>query len=240
MSNSELIIPNISNTIINIIKTDYPEIKELLEYKRDATLVYLKAYGAMAVYTGKVELKVQKDVKDWDEFVKFAEEYSIFIVQEAMNKYNREEAHLDDAKKKYSKLEMDNLKPAIISIANEINRQYLKRFPSWPSSGTQEDYITIDLKSSLTAKDLIIYWSCIGEIFVKDTKFDYPINGNLYRAEFKGKPEFLYSIFDMEAIRQFNEFAKKDIKKLKSRIDEIDEKLITQKMDKLLLLSFDI
>ena len=239
MSNSELIIPNISNTIINIIKGDYPEIKELLEYKRDATLVLLKASGAMAVYTGKVELKVKKDVKDWDEFVKFAEDYSVYIVQEATRKYKNEEAHLDDAKKKYSNLEMKNLKPAIITIANEITRQYLKRFPSWPSSGTQEDYITIDLKSSLTSGDLIIYWSCIGEIFVKDTKFDYPINGNLYSAEFSGQPEFLYSIFDMEVMRQFNEMAKKDIKKLKSRIDEMDEKIITQKMDKLLL-SFDI
>ena len=64
MSGEELIVPFVPSGIITIIKNDYPEIKELLEYKRDATLVFLNSQGAMAIYKGVAQLNVAKEVKD--------------------------------------------------------------------------------------------------------------------------------------------------------------------------------
>ncbi len=240
MSGEELIVPFVPDGIITIIKNDYPEIKELLEYKRDATLVFLNSQGAMAIYKGSAQLNVAKDVKDWDEFVKFAASYSKYIVQQGIQKYQAKEDNLPDQKKKFNKLQDTIIGPAIEMIANTITREYLNRFPSWPDSGTQSDTIEIKLKSGTEANDLRIYWTCSGSVFVKDTKYDIPKNGCKYRAEFSGKPEFQLCIFDLKKIEFCNNMAKKNMKLLKSRIDELDEKLLNQQMDRLLLCPIEI
>jgi hypothetical protein len=240
MSGEELIaLPNVSNTIITLIKNDYPEIKELLEYKRDATLAFLKSQGALAIYKGGVELNVAKEVKDWNEFVEFAAKYSKYIVQKGIQTYQENENDLPDSKKQFNKLEKIIVDPAVEMISNSITSEYLHRFPSWPKSGTQSDFIEINLKSAQEVNDYRIYWTCSGQVFVKDTKYDIPINGNKYKAEFSGKPEFQFSFFDMKKIKFCNDMAKKNMKLLKSKIDELDEKLLTQQMDKLLLNGFD-
>lgn len=235
MDEKELIVPYIPTTILTILKNDYPEIKELLENKREATLIFLKSFGAMAVYDGTVHLDVGKDVKDWDEFITFAENYSKYIVQKGVQKYQAKENHLEEQKKQYKRIELGLIDPAVSMISNTITREYLNRFPLWPDSGTQEDFIEIDLKSTQEANDLRIYWTCKGEIFVKDTKYDIPINGSKYRAEFSGKPEFQLSIFDLQKIKFCNDMAKKNMKKLEMKLDELNEKLLNQKFEKLLL-----
>ena len=234
MSGEELIVPKISNAITTLIKNDYPEIKELLEYKRDATLVFLKSQSAFAIYDGKVEFNVAKDVKDWDEFEEYAEKYSKFIVQNGIQKYQKEEANLPEQKKQFNKLEKAIVDPAVKMISNTITKEYLNRFPFWPDSGTQSDFIEIDLKTSQQTNDLRIYWTCSGQILVKDTKYDIPVDGNKYRAEFLGKPEFQLSIFDLAKIDLCNKMAKENMNQLKNIIDEFDKKLLTQQMDKLL------
>ena len=53
MSDDEILVPYIPNTIMTLFKKDYPYIQELLEYKRDGTLAFLKANGAIAFYKGR-------------------------------------------------------------------------------------------------------------------------------------------------------------------------------------------
>ena len=134
---------------------------------------------------------------------------------------------------------MTLVSPAVEMISSIICEQYLNKFPFWPTCGTQEDYIKIDIKSHLEYDQKRIYWACRGRIFVKDTKYESPKNGCFYRAEFSGQPEFLISYFDLERIRHCNEMAKKNIKLIKNKLDELDEKLLNQKMEKLLLNGFD-
>ena len=42
MTDEEIIVPYVPDGIITIFKKDYPYIQELLEYKRDGTLAFLK------------------------------------------------------------------------------------------------------------------------------------------------------------------------------------------------------
>ena len=121
---------------------------------------------------------------------------------------------------------MGFLYPAIEMISNTINDEYLRRFPKWPTSGTQEDYIYVFVKSSLETNNLRFYWVCKGKIHVKDTKYSSPKNGFLYRAEFSGKPEFQLSFFDLDKIRQCNEMAKTNMSLIKSIIDKIEKKYL--------------
>ena len=239
MSEGELIIPKIPDPILTIFANDYPQLKELLDYKRDATLVFLKSQGAMAIYRGSLGFECAKDVKDWAQFIQFSKDYTQQIVQAGLQKYQREEEGLEEKKKQFNNLNLALVSPAVEMISSIICEEYLNKFPSWPTCGTQEDYIKIDIKSHLEYQQKRIYWACRGSIFVKDTRYASPRNGCLYRAEFSGKPEFLISYFDLERIRHCNEMAKKNIKLIKDKLDELDEKLLNQKMEKLLLNGFD-
>ena len=233
-------LSDIPDPILNIINKDYPKIKELLDYKRDATLIFLKSTGAMAIYRGLLGLKVGKDVKDWSEFKKFSVEYTKSIVQDGLQKYQTEGEGLEEKKKQFNNLNLALLSPAVEMISNNICEEYLNKFNNWSNNGvTQESYININLKSNFDTIALRVYWLCRGTIYVKDTRYASPRNGCLYRAEFSGKPEFLISYFDLERIRHCNEMAKKNIKLIKDKLDELDEKLLNQKMEKLLLNGFD-
>ena len=240
MSEGELIIPKIPDPIITIFENDYPQLKELLDYKRDATLIFLKSSGAMAIYRGSLGFECAKDVKDWAQFIQFSKDYTQQIVQAGLQKYQTKEEGLEEKKKQFNNLNLALVSPAVEMISNNICEEYLNNFPNWSNNGvTQEDYIKIDIKSHLEYQQKRIYWACRGSIFVKDTKYESPRNGCYYRAEFSGKPEFLISYFDLEKIRQCNEMAKSNIKLIKKKLDELDEKLLNQKMEKLLLNGFD-
>ena len=203
----DIIVPFIPDSIMTIFKRDYPYIQELLEYKRDGTLALLKAKGAIAFYNGSLGLDVKRDVKDWAEFIEFSRNYTRKFVQEGLQKYQNKEK--DNEKKQFQRLDMGFLGPAIEVISNGINDSYLKRFPKWPTSpGTQEDFIEVNMKGYFESNELRYYWICRGTIFVKDTKYEYPVKGCPYRAEFSGKPEFQIAYFDLDKIRQCDVMAK--------------------------------
>jgi len=122
----------------------------------------------------------------------------------------------------------------IETIARAINQEHLKKFPKWPTSGTQEGYIELNVKNFLETDKLRIYCVCRGTIFVKDTRYSSPRNGCNYRAEFSGKPEFQLSYFDLNKIRQCNEMAQKNMEKIKVLIDKLEEKYLEQSLTKLL------
>ena len=239
MSSEDLIVPFIPNGIITIFQKDFPYIQELLEYKRDGTLLFLKSQGAIAFYDGTIGLDVKSDVKNWDEFIEFSRNYTRKFVQDGLQKYQNDEKIVDEKKKKFQILDMGILGPAIEAISNEINSQYLDKFPKWPTSGTQEDYIELFVRNFQETNKLRIYWLSRGTIFVKDTRHSTPRNGCKYRAEFSGKPEFQLSYFDLDKIRQCNEMVKRDINLIKKMIDTLEEKLLEQQMSKLLI-SLDI
>ena len=239
MSTEDLIVPFIPNTIITIFKDDYPYIQELLEYKRDGTLLLLKSQGAIAFYDGIFGLDVKSDVKDWGEFIEFSRNYTRKFVQEGLQQYQSKEKAVDDKKKKFQILDMGILGPAIETISNTINSSYLDKFPKWPTNGTQEGYIELFVKNFQETNKLRIYWLCRGTIFVRDTRYSSPRNGCNYRAEFSGKPEFQLSYFDLDKIRLCNEMAQKNMKLLKQTVDRLEEKLLEQQMSKLLI-SIDI
>ena len=139
---------------------------------------------------------------------------------------------------------MDCLGPIIESISNLITDKYLKRFPFWPSSGSQEDYIDIFTRGCFEPekglKLLKFYWVCDGDLLVKDTKYDPPKDGNYYKAEYSGKPEFQLAYFDLEKIRLCNEMVKIDKEGIKQLIDDIENKLLEVKIKKLLIDTIDI
>lgn len=233
MSDDEILVPYIPNTIMTLFKKDYPYIQELLEYKRDGTLAFLKANGAIAFYQGSLGLDVKKDVKCWADFIEFSKNYTKKFVQEGLQKYQNDEKN--NEKKKFEILDMGFLEPAILTISNGINDEYLRRFPKWPQSGTQEDYINVYMKSSLDTNSIRFYWLCRGTILVKDTKYDRPKNGCMYRAEFSGKPEFQLAYFDLQKIKQCNEMAQKNNKLIRGMIDKLEEKILEQSISKLLI-----
>ena len=214
MSYEEIIVPYIPDGIITSLKEDYPYIQELLEYKRDGILVFLKGQGEISFYEGSLGLETITDEKNWEDFIEFSRNYTRKFVQEGLQKNQKE------------KLDMGFLYPAIEMISNTINDEYLRRFPKWPTSGTQEDYINVLIKSSLETNNIRFYWLCRGTIFVKDTKYSSPRNGCPYRAEFSGKPEFQLAYFDLDKIRQCNEMAKTNMSLIKSIIDKIEKKYL--------------
>ena len=71
----ELVVSYIPARILTAFQNDYPYIQELIEYKRDGTLLYLKSQGAIAFYNGNFGLDVKSDVKDWQEFIEFSRNY---------------------------------------------------------------------------------------------------------------------------------------------------------------------
>ena len=71
----ELVVSYIPHGILTAFQNDYPYIKELIEYKRDGTLLYLKSQGAIAFYNGNFGLDVKCNVKDFQEFIEFSRNY---------------------------------------------------------------------------------------------------------------------------------------------------------------------
>ena len=130
---------------------------------------------------------------------------------------------------------MGILGPAIETISNTINREYSDKFPQWPTSGTQEGYIELNVKYFQETGKLRIYWLSRGKIFVKDTRYSSPRNGCNYRAEFSGKPEFQLSYFDLDKIRQCNEMAQKNMKQIKVLINKLEEKYLEQSLSELII-----
>ena len=108
MSDEDIIVPYIPNSILTIFKNDYPYIEELLNYKRDGTLLFLKSQGAIAFYNGSLGLNVKRDVKDWQEFLEFSRNYTKNFVQEGLQKYQNQEK--DKKKKKLSNIRYGNFR----------------------------------------------------------------------------------------------------------------------------------
>ena len=67
--------------ILRAFQNDYPYIQQLIEYKRDGTILYLKSQGAIAFYNGNFGLDVKCNVKDWQGLLNFQEIIWIIILK---------------------------------------------------------------------------------------------------------------------------------------------------------------
>ena len=228
--NENIILLFIPDTIISELKNDYPYIKELIEYKKNGTLTFLKAKFAMAFYNGSLGLSTNKEEKNYGEFIELFKIYTRKFVQEGLQNYQNKENEKE--KKQFKRLDMGFLGPAIEMISNGINDSYLRKFPLWPSSpGTQENFIEVNMKGSFESNQFRYYWVCKGMINVKDTKYNHPVNGCFHRAELSGNPEFQIACFDLEKITQCNEMAKSSMPKMKQVIDKCEQWFMEQSLN---------
>ena len=117
-----------------------------------------------------------------------------------------------------------------------IYMSYLRKFSYWPDSPEkQSDYLNIELKNKIDIKNIRYYWHFQGIIFIQDTKYKDEIKGSSFKVEFNGKPNFQIACFDLNKLK----YLKKNEKKLKPYIDEIENKIIAQNLQNLNL-EFDI
>ena len=87
MTDEEIIVPYIPDGIITSLKEDYPYIQELLEYKRDGILVFLKGQGEISFYEGSLGLETITDEKNWEDFIEFSRNHTRKFVQKGLQKY---------------------------------------------------------------------------------------------------------------------------------------------------------
>ena len=117
-----------------------------------------------------------------------------------------------------------------------IYMSYLRKFSYWPDSPEkQSDYLNIELKNKIDIKNIRYYLYFQGIIFIQNTKYEEAIKDNSFKVEFNGKPNFQIACFDLNKL----EYLRKNEKKLKPYIDEIENKIIDQNLQNLDL-EFDI
>ena len=113
---------------------------------------------------------------------------------------------------------------------------YLRKFPYRPDSpGKQSDYLNNELKNKIDIKNIRYYCHYQGNIFIQDIKYKDAIKGSSFKVKVNGKPNFQIAGFDLNKL----EYLKKNEKKLKPYIDEIENKIIDQNLQNLDL-EFDI
>lgn len=217
-------VPSIQVEIIEMIKEDYKFINKLLEYKRDATLALFNIYNAVIIYENDFNLKIEKNIKNWCEFFELMQNYTKIFISKGLNFYKNKETNNNY----YGTINENFLAPIIKKIFEEIYIKYLRKFPYWNESpGKQNDYINIELKNKTDINNLRYYWNFQGIIFVQDTKYNKPINGNSFKVEFNGNPKFQIAVFDLNKLEYFRKIEKN----LQQYIDFIDDKIIEQKLN---------
>jgi len=217
-------VPCIQVEIIEMIKEDYKFINKFLEYKRDATLALFNIYNAVIIYEDDFNLKVEKNIKNWYEFFELIQNYTKIFINKGLNFYKNKETNNYN----YGAINESFLSPIIKKIFEEIYIKYLRKFSYWNESpGKQNDYINIELKNKTDINNIRYYWHFQGIIFVQDTKYNKPINGNSFKAEFNGNPNFQIVVFDLNKLEYFRKIEKN----LKQYIDTIDDKIIAQKLN---------
>lgn len=180
-----------SASIMNRLSRDYPTIVRLFEGNRGGTMNFLKANSAFSVYRASHEFYVghsgERDgVKVWSDYGRKIDDY----VDELCRR-------MRDSK---GQSHYEQLRPASPVLAGEIYREYYNRFPYWPSVSQREQSDSVEINASDSHVYYVyhIVWSCVGRVFVKDTRPDY----NTYKAEFSGSPEIKILELDYDKLKE--------------------------------------
>ena len=98
---------------------------------------------------------------------------------------------------------------------------YLRKFPYKPDSPEkQSEYLNIELKNKIDIENIRYYWHFQGIIFIQDTKYIGAIKDSSFKVGFNGKTKFQIACLDLNKL----EYLRKNEKKLKPYIDEIEDK----------------
>ncbi len=226
-------IPYIPIQINEMFTKDYEFMKKLIEYKRDGTLALLKIYDAINSYDDNFNLKIEKDIKNWDEFFQLIKNYKQIFTREGLNFYKNKET--DQLNINFQIIDEKFLGSITNEIFMKIYHSYLNKFHYWPNPNSeQSDFINIELKNSIVIKKIKYYWHFKGVIFVKDINYGKLINGNFAKVELNGNPKLQIVCFDLNIL----EYLRSNEQNLKQYIDMIDDKIIAKNL-KTLNIDFD-
>jgi len=180
-----------SSSVMSRLRRDYPTIVRLFESNRGGTMRFLKANSAFSTYRASHEFYVghtgeKNGVKVWSDYGKKIDDYVDDLCRRMRD--NKGQSHYEQ------------LRQATPVLAGEIYQKYYNRFPYWPSTSQREqsDSVEIDVSSSHVYYIYHIVWSCVGRVFVKDTRPDY----NTYKAEFSGSPEIKILELDYDRLKE--------------------------------------
>ena len=184
-----------SQTIMNKIRRDFPNVATLLEWNQNLTLGFLQRKGALSLYQGTDAFRVPCSHRDdysktgpaaWQEYRKKIDEY----VSNVCSKGN--------ASKHYE--ELGGAREVLVGY---IHEEYYKVLPYWPSvGGTNTRSFKADISGSYNhGSSSQIVWSCLGWINVEDKR---PAS-DVFMASFSGSPEIKVLIFNLNKLRQIED-----------------------------------
>jgi len=175
-------------TIRDVVKSSYPAAYEVWKEAPQETISFLKAKGILEAH--ELDRSFDMPFKEGTDNIQAWQEYKTAI-------YDYLTLVNDDVR----------LKRARQDLANEIWVEHYKKFPRWPSSGSQQsDWVSLDRKQKYTDGDWIIFWSAGGSIRVTD---DRP-SSYTFKARFAGKPTLRVLKVDYKRFAKFNALCAKD------------------------------
>jgi len=181
-----------SQTIMNKIRRDFPNVATLLDWDRDLTLGFLQRKGALSLYQGTDAFRVPCSHRDdysksgseaWQEYRRKIDEY----VSNVCSRGN--------AGKHY-----EELGPAREVLVGYIHEEYYKVLPYWPEVGkTNSRSFKADISGSYNyGSSRQVVWSCLGWINVEDKRPAHEI----FMASFSGSPEIKLLILNLDKLKQ--------------------------------------
>ena len=181
-----------SQTIMNKIRRDFPNVATLLDWNRDLTLGFLQKRGALSLYQGTDAFRVPCSHRDdysksgpeaWQEYRRKIDEY----VSNVCSKGNASK-HFEE------------LGAAREVLVGYIHEEYYKVLPCWPSvGGTNTRSFKADVSGAYNyGSTSQVVWSCLGWINVEDKRPSHDV----FMASFSGSPEMKLLILNLDKLKQ--------------------------------------
>lgn len=194
-----------SYAIMNRIRNEFPNVASLLDWKREATLGFLKANGALSGY------RVNHTF-----YVPFRDDYSKDGPTAWANYRNKIESYTDDICAKVGPQFREELREARKALTDYIHKEYYDLLPKWPSVG-QVNVRGFEANvggSYPYGSSKHIVWNCLGWITVTDR---HPVYMT-FEAEFSGSPEIKVLVLNVDKMKEIEEDAKYNFEGAKRRI----------------------
>ncbi|CAG8554742.1 15123_t:CDS:1 [Funneliformis mosseae] len=208
-----------SESIIQQLRNNYPNLSQLLMHNREGTVGFLKANGGLFGFSLCHDFHVphtgSDNIKAWSDY------------RDAIEKYLEEVCGRVIAKDPIKNVERsfkEELREARKVLSNEIHRQHYIKFPLWPSSGEQTTMVELDTGSAYNKGAYTLVWSCVGWIKVTDKR----PQSDKYIAEFSGKPDLKLLVLDNDRLRELEDVVRREgIEAGKRRVGRSDYLALT-------------
>ncbi|MCE8162933.1 MAG: hypothetical protein I3273_00775 [Candidatus Moeniiplasma glomeromycotorum] len=194
--NDDILIIAGSQSIMNKIRRDFPNVATLLDWNRNLTLGFLDKKGALSLYRGTDAFRVPCSHSDnysktgpaaWQEYRKKIKEY----VDNISSRGNASRYH-------------EVLAPAREVLVGYIHEEYYKVLPCWPDVGqTNTRSFEANIGSSYNhGTSSQVVWNCMGWIEVTDKR---PAS-DIFEASFRGSPEIKLLILNLDKLKEIEDF----------------------------------